>query len=63
MSYKALFEDWGDYMNQLNNVDYANFFTPVMENNTFMDFNEYIKTDMKTFLTVIAGNAKTVISL
>ena len=54
-SYKTLTEDWGDYMYQLENKDYANYFTKEMEKNEFFNFTSFIHADMKTFLTVTAG--------
>ena len=62
LSYKSLFEDWSEYMDHLDKHDYAKFFTQNMRNNTHLDFTHHIKTDMKTFLTVIAGNNNDFIS-
>ena len=59
MSYKTLTEDWAKYMNQLDNKGNANFFTNEMENNEHLNFTSFIKADMKTFLTSIAGNTTT----
>ena len=56
MSYKTLFEDWGNYMKQLDRNVYDKQFTKDMENNEFFNFTGFIKKDMKTFLTAIAGN-------
>ena len=56
MSYKTLTEDWATYMNQLDKNGNANFFTTQMENNEHLNFTWYIKADMKTFLTAMAGN-------
>ena len=59
MSYKTLTEDWAKYMNQLDNKGNANFFTNEMENNEHLNFTWFIKADMKTFLTAMAGNTTT----
>jgi hypothetical protein len=59
LSYKSLFEDWSGYMDHLDKNDYAKFYTPEMRNNTQLDFTHFIKSDMKTFLTLIAGDATT----
>ena len=59
MSYKNLTEDWAYYMDQLDNEKSANFFTTEMENNKYLNFTMFIKADMKTFLTAMAGNAST----
>ena len=56
MSYKTLFEDWGNYMKQLDKDFYHQQFTKDMENNEFFNFTGFIKKDMKTFLTTIVGN-------
>ena len=56
MSYKTLTEDWANYMNQLGNKGNANFFTTEMENNEHLNFTWFIKADLKTFLTAMAGN-------
>ena len=56
MSYKTLFEDWGNYMKQLDRNVNDKQFTKDMENNEFFNFTGFIKKDMKTFLTAIAGN-------
>ena len=58
-SYKTLTEDWATYMNQLGSNDYADYFTAEMKNNRCFNFTRFIKADMKTFLTSIAGNNST----
>ena len=45
-------------MKQLNNKDYAKYFTLEMENNKYLNFTWVIQADMKTFLTAIAGNTE-----
>ena len=55
-SYKALVEDWADYMYQLGKRDYAKYFTLQMKNNEYLNFTHVIKANMKTFLTTVAGN-------
>ena len=59
MSYKTLTEDWSNYMDQLDNKGNAKFFTTTMENNQYLNFTSFIKADMKTFLTALAGNTTT----
>ena len=55
MSYKTLFEDWGNHMAGVNKND-ARHFTPEMKNNMHLNFTRFIRADMKTFLSAIAGN-------
>ena len=55
-AYKTLLDDWSNYMGQLGKNEYANNFTPEMENNLYMNFTKIIKADMKTFLIAIAGS-------
>ena len=55
MSYKTLFEDWGNHMAGLNKND-PKHLTPEMKNNMHLNFTRFIRADMKTFLSAIAGN-------
>ena len=54
-AYKTLMDDWGSHMEQLRKHGYAKNFTTEMSNNLHMNFTRFIKADMKTFLTAIAG--------
>ena len=54
-SYKTLKEDWADYLNQIDNKNHKNFFTPEMRNNKDFDFTRFIMADMRTFLIAIEG--------
>ena len=55
-SYKSLTDDWLNYMEQLDKIHHQNYFTPEMKNNKFFNFTQYVKDDMKTFLTAVSGN-------
>ena len=55
-SYKTLFEDWGNHMVGLYKNDPGHF-TPEMKNNMHLNFTRFIRADMKTFLSTIAGNS------
>ena len=55
-SFKTLTEDWAAYMNYLDNIDHANYFTSHMENNKYLNFTSIIHDDMQSFLTALTGN-------
>ena len=55
-TYKTLLEHWENFMIKVYKKDPLATFTPLMENNTFFDFTNYIKSDMLTYLIVTHGS-------
>ena len=53
--YKNLMEDWGHHMEQLGRNSDVGYWTPEMKNNRHLNFTNFIKDDMKTFLMSISG--------
>ena len=55
-NYKKLLGDWDSYMDQINLKESEESFTSDMKSNMFTNFTSYIKSDMKTFLTMTSGS-------
>ena len=53
--HKILLNDWNHHMKGLYGTDPANTFTYEMGNNEILNFTQYIKEDMKSFLWSVAG--------
>ena len=53
--YKNLMEDWGHHMEQLGRNSDVGYWTPEMKNNRHLNFTNFIKDHMKTFLMSISG--------
>ena len=55
LMHKILLNDWNHHMKGLYDTYPANTFTYEMGNNEILNFTQYIKEDMKSFLKSIAG--------
>ena len=53
--YKTLLDDWKQHMKTLHDTDPKDTFTHQMAHNEFMNFTQFIKEDMRTFLLAVAG--------
>ena len=57
--YKVLLTHWDNYMNNISQNNPHAIFTPEMGNNTFFNFTNYIRADLRTFLIAIHGSTLT----
>ena len=53
--YKTLLDDWKQHMKTMHDTDPKDTFTHQMAHNEFMNFTQFIKEDMKSFLLAVAG--------
>ena len=55
--YKTLLDDWKDHMESLYDPDSnpSDTFTDLMAHNEVMNFTKFIKEDIRSFLTAVAG--------
>ena len=53
--YKTLLDDWKQHMKTLHDTDPKDTFTYQMAHNEVMNFTQFIKDDMRTFLLAVAG--------
>ena len=53
--YKTLLDDWKHHMENVHNTVDGDTFTYQMAHNEVMNFTQFIKDDMRTFLLAVAG--------
>merc|ERR1711884_85924 len=54
--YKNLVDDWKSYLIKVRQKDPQAHFSAIMQNNTILNFTNYIRDDMKSFLMSIQAS-------